>query len=133
MVIEKVMRTLTPHFDHVIVVIQESGNVPTMKIEDLVGSLEARDLKIIERRGVQESIQALQAQTWKKNVGSEKSTCKFDSSKNKKGSWSNSQKHKNCENPESSKRGGGNSNQKDSKRLLFAQGQLQETSMLNHT
>jgi len=32
MVIEKVMRTLTPHFDHVIVAIQESRNVPTTKI-----------------------------------------------------------------------------------------------------
>ena len=61
MVIEKVMRTLAPQFDHVIVAIQESGNVLTMKIEDLVGSLEAHELKIIERRGVQESIQALQA------------------------------------------------------------------------
>lgn len=32
MIIEKVMRTLTPHFDHVIVAIQEFGNVPIMKI-----------------------------------------------------------------------------------------------------
>jgi len=117
MVIEKVMRTLAPQFDHVIVAIQESGNVPTMKIEDPVGSLEAHELKIIERRGVQESIQTLQAQTWKKNGGSKKSKGNFDSSKKKKGSWSNSQKHKNGEKPEFSNRGGGKSNQKDGKRF----------------
>jgi len=117
MVIEKVMRTLAPQYDHVIVAIQESGNVSTMKIEDLVGSLEAHELKIIEIRGVQESIQALQAQRWKKNGGSEKSKGKFDSNKKKKGSWSNSQKHKNGEKPESSNRGGGKSNQKDDKKF----------------
>jgi len=117
MVIEKVMRTLAPHFDHVIVAIQESGNVHTMKIEDLVGSLEAHELKIIERRGVQESIQALQAQTLKNHGGSEKSKGKFDSSKKKKGPWSNSQKRKNGEKLESSKSGGGNSNQKNGKRF----------------
>jgi len=52
MVIEKVMRTLAPHFDHVIVAIHEFGNVSTMKIEDLLRSLLAHELKIIERRGV---------------------------------------------------------------------------------
>ena len=38
MIVEKVMRTLTPDFDHVIVAIQEAGNVATMQMEDLVGS-----------------------------------------------------------------------------------------------
>jgi len=52
MVIKKVMRTLAPHFDHVIVAIQEIGNVSTVKIEDLLRSLLAHELKIIERRGV---------------------------------------------------------------------------------
>lgn len=56
MIIEKLMRTLTSHFDHVIVVIQEVGNMSTLKLEDLVGYLEARELRIIERRGFQESI-----------------------------------------------------------------------------
>ena len=42
-------------------------------------------MKIIERRGVQESIQVLQAHTWKKHDGSGKSKGKFDKSNNKKG------------------------------------------------
>lgn len=37
MVIEKVMKRLTPHFDHVIVVIQESDTLATMKMEDFIG------------------------------------------------------------------------------------------------
>lgn len=72
MIIEKVVKTLTSRFYHVIVIIQESSDLSTMKLEKLVGSLEARELRIIERRGVQESIQALQAQTWKKHSGSRK-------------------------------------------------------------
>jgi predicted nucleic acid-binding Zn finger protein len=66
MIVEKVMRTLTPNFDHVIVAIQETGNVATLQLEDLVGSLEAHELMINERKGVQESVQALQVQAYKK-------------------------------------------------------------------
>jgi hypothetical protein len=51
MIVEKVMRTLTPNFDHVIVAIQEAGNVATMQMEDFVGSLEAHELMINERKG----------------------------------------------------------------------------------
>ena len=59
MIVEKVMCTLTSHFDHVIVATQESKNLETMKLEDLVGSSEAREIRILERKGVQDSIQAL--------------------------------------------------------------------------
>ncbi|GAU42259.1 hypothetical protein TSUD_327370 [Trifolium subterraneum] len=38
MMVEKVMRTLIPSFDHVVVVIQTAGQVPTMQIENLVQS-----------------------------------------------------------------------------------------------
>ena len=50
MIVEKVMRTLTSHFDHVIVAIQESNNLETTKVEDLVGSLEAHENRIFERK-----------------------------------------------------------------------------------
>lgn len=56
MIIEKVMHTLTSHFDHIIVTIQESNNLETLKLEDLVGLLEAHEIRIIERKGVQDSI-----------------------------------------------------------------------------
>ncbi|CAJ2633217.1 F-box protein [Trifolium pratense] len=105
MVIEKVMRTLIPNYDHVIVAIQESGNVPTMQMEDLVGSLEAHELVINERKNAQETVQAMQAQTFKKNGGNKGKN--HDKSKNF------SQKHSKFDaKSESFKKGGGTSNTK---------------------
>ncbi|XP_058762247.1 uncharacterized protein LOC131635629 [Vicia villosa] len=52
MIFEKVMHTLTSHFDHVIVAIQESNKVEDLKLENLVGSLEAHEIRIVERRRV---------------------------------------------------------------------------------
>ena len=99
---------LTSHFDHVIVAIQESNNLETTKVEDLVGSLEAYELRIFERKGVQDSIQALQAQSWKKDGGSNKFKGKFDKTHSKK-SWSNPHKNKvEDRSSKSSKREGGN-------------------------
>ena len=43
-----------------------------MKLEELVGLLEAHEVRIVERKIVQDLIQALQAQTWKKHGGSNK-------------------------------------------------------------
>ena len=39
-----------------------------MKMEDLIGSLEAYELRILERKGLQ-TVQALLAQTFKNNGG----------------------------------------------------------------
>ncbi|XP_050886389.1 uncharacterized protein LOC127091737 [Lathyrus oleraceus] len=90
MIVEKVLCTLTSYFDHVIIAIQESNNLETMKLEDLVGSLE----------------------TWKKHGSSNKLKGKRDKNQSKK-SWSNPQKHKvNDRTSESSKRCEGNSYQK---------------------
>ncbi|XP_058782680.1 uncharacterized protein LOC131657233 [Vicia villosa] len=91
MIVEKVMYTLTSHFDHVIVAIQEFNQLETLKLEDLVGSLEAHVIRIVERKGVQDSIQALQAQLWKKNGGSNKFKGKFDKNQGKN-PWSNPHK-----------------------------------------
>lgn len=92
MIVEKVMRTLTPHFDHVIVAIQEFNNLDTLKLKELVGSLEAHELRIVERKGVQDSIHVLQTQTWKKNYGFNKSKRKWDKTQSKKSSWLHFQK-----------------------------------------
>lgn len=72
MIVEKVMHTLTSHFDHIIIAIQESNNLETMKLKDLVGSLGEHEIRIVEKKRVQDLIQALQAQAWKKHGGSEK-------------------------------------------------------------
>ncbi|XP_050876957.1 uncharacterized protein LOC127080692 [Lathyrus oleraceus] len=107
------MRTLTSHFDHIIIVIQEFNNLETFKLEDLVGLLEAHEMRNVETKGVQNSIQALQAQIWKKHGGSNNFKGKRDKTQSKK-YWSNPQKHKiDYRTSESSKRGQGNSYQKD--------------------
>lgn len=112
MIVEKVMRTLTSHFDHVIVVVQESNNLETLKLEHLVGSLKACEIRIIERKRVQDSIQA-----WKKKqVGSNKGKGKGDKTQGKK-SWSNPQEHEFDDRAsESSTRGGGYSYSKSNAR-----------------
>ncbi|XP_050918917.1 uncharacterized protein LOC127136402 [Lathyrus oleraceus] len=93
--------------------IQESNNIETMKLEDLVGSLEANEIRIVERKWVQDSLQALQAQAWKKHGGSNKFKGKRDKTLSNK-SWLNPQKRKVDDRAsESLKRGEGNSYQKD--------------------
>lgn len=57
MIFEKVICMLTSHFNHVIVVIQEFINLETVKLEDLTGSLGVHELRLVERKGVQDSIQ----------------------------------------------------------------------------
>ncbi|XP_058783257.1 uncharacterized protein LOC131657928 [Vicia villosa] len=108
MIVENVMRTLNSHFDHVIVAIQESNKVEDLKLEDLVGLLEAHEIRIVERKGVHDSIRALQAQSSKKNGGSNKFKGKFKKNQGKK-PWSNPHKQKDEDRTsESSKVGGGN-------------------------
>lgn len=53
------MRTFTPHFYHVIVVIREFGILATIKMNNLIRSLETFELRISEIKGVQESLHAI--------------------------------------------------------------------------
>jgi hypothetical protein len=57
----------TPDFDHVKISIQEFDSLLTLKMEDLIGSLKVHEPVINESKSVHESLQALQAQTFKKN------------------------------------------------------------------
>ncbi|XP_050890818.1 uncharacterized protein LOC127096268 [Lathyrus oleraceus] len=98
---------------HLMKAIQESNNIKTLKLENLVSSLEVHEIGIVERKLVQDSIQALQARVWKKHGGPNKFKGKRDNTHNKK-SWSNPQKHKVDDRAyESSKRGEGNSYQQE--------------------
>ncbi|XP_004514859.1 uncharacterized protein [Cicer arietinum] len=44
-IIEKILRTLTQRYDHIVVAIEESKNLDKMKLEDLQSSLEAHELR----------------------------------------------------------------------------------------
>lgn len=64
-IVEKIMRTLTARFDYIAVAIEESKDLATMKIEELQGSLEAHEQRLIERNSNSNQNQALQAQVSK--------------------------------------------------------------------
>ncbi|CAL0302420.1 unnamed protein product [Lupinus luteus] len=68
-VIEKVLRTLTPKYDHIIVAIEESKDLENYKLEELQSSLEAHEQRLKERLGDSSDDQALQAHQSKKFVG----------------------------------------------------------------
>lgn len=60
-IVEKIMRTIPSNFDYVVLVIQELKDVRTMKIEEIMSSLEAHEPFVIEiesGRSVQQALQA---------------------------------------------------------------------------
>ncbi|PNX63787.1 F-box protein, partial [Trifolium pratense] len=63
MVIEKVLRSLTPSFDNVVIAIEYVKDTTTMKIEELQSALEAHEIKLQNRGSEKMNQQALQAQT----------------------------------------------------------------------
>lgn len=64
-IVEKVMRTLLPKFDYIAVAIEESKDLRTMSIEELQGSLQAHEQRILERSNDKNVSQALVAQALK--------------------------------------------------------------------
>ncbi|KOM50015.1 hypothetical protein LR48_Vigan08g084200 [Vigna angularis] len=67
-IVEKILRTLTPQFDHIVVAIEECKDLETMKVEELQNSLEAHEQRLIERTNVEKALaqgtnQALQAKS----------------------------------------------------------------------
>ncbi|XP_028223629.1 uncharacterized protein LOC114405191 [Glycine soja] len=65
-IVEKVICTLNPKFDNIVVAIEESRNLEILKVEELEGSLEAHEQRFLERSDGKAPDQALQAQTYKK-------------------------------------------------------------------
>src|ERR1044072_6172869 len=60
-IVEKILRTLNPRFDHIVVAIEESRKIDELKIEDLQGTSEAHEQRISERSASKAADQALQA------------------------------------------------------------------------
>jgi len=106
-IIDKVFRTFTPRFDHIVVAIKQGQDLEEMKIEELHGIIEAQERRLNERNSQRSIEQAMQAQTTKGN--------NYDGGKNKKGKgkWkgsgqgsSSSGNHN--QNKETNKKSGGN-------------------------
>jgi len=69
-IVEKVLRTLTPKFDHIVVAIEESKDCENMTMEELENSLEAHEQRVLERKSNDKvAKQALQARTNHKSSG----------------------------------------------------------------
>ena len=81
MKVEKVLTGLTPNFDHIVSAIEQSKDLETLKLEQLLDSLQAHELKMKNKEGIKKEEKdfekALFVKNQKKGGG--------DSWKNKKG------------------------------------------------
>ncbi|XP_004496824.1 uncharacterized protein [Cicer arietinum] len=73
---EKILRSLHPRFDYVVCAIEESKDISALSLEELQGTLEARELRMDERSGGNSGNQAFvayankrgdQKRKWRKN------------------------------------------------------------------
>ncbi|RDY14473.1 hypothetical protein CR513_00462, partial [Mucuna pruriens] len=72
-IVDKILRTLTPQFDHIVVAIEESKDLQRMRVEELQNSLEAHEQRLLERISMRAADQALQAQDFQRiNVKAKK-------------------------------------------------------------
>ncbi|CAJ2645977.1 unnamed protein product [Trifolium pratense] len=102
MVVEKVLRSLTPNFDNVVIAIEYVKDTATMKIEELQSALEAHEIKVLSRGSEKKEQQALQAQTNKK----EENGKNYKKKGKDKPKWLKDQSSKTDDKAESSKGGG---------------------------
>ncbi|KAK2434653.1 hypothetical protein QL285_019786 [Trifolium repens] len=94
-IIEKVLRSLTPQFDYIVVAIEHSKDLSSMRIEELQSSLEAQELRLTERNSEREvEQQALKADSGKNHQKKSWSEAKRRSDGVQKPETSNSDKQK---------------------------------------
>ncbi|KHN17115.1 hypothetical protein glysoja_011589, partial [Glycine soja] len=72
MILEKILRTLSPRFDHIVVAVEESKDLERLKIEELQNSLEAHEQRLIERANSRDLKQAMQVQFTKNDENKKK-------------------------------------------------------------
>ncbi|XP_017438290.1 uncharacterized protein LOC108344345 [Vigna angularis] len=55
-IVEKILRTLTPEYDHIVVAIEESKDLEEMKVEELQNSMEAHEQRLTERKNAEKDV-----------------------------------------------------------------------------
>src|ERR1044072_8164988 len=108
-IVEKILRCLTPKFDHVVVAMEESGKIEKMTVAELQGSLEAQEQRLLERTTDKPVDQALQAQVQKKGGSRNKGNRGKNKNKENKGNSGKSSQDDHDHADSSSRKGGGSS------------------------
>ncbi|XP_014495023.1 uncharacterized protein LOC106756941 [Vigna radiata var. radiata] len=67
-IIQKILRTLTPQYDHIVITIEECKDLEVLKLEELQNSLVVHEQRLLERKNVEKEAtqgvsQALQARS----------------------------------------------------------------------
>ncbi|XP_017420138.1 uncharacterized protein LOC108330138 [Vigna angularis] len=60
-IVEKILRTLTPQYDHIVVAIEDCKDVENMKVEELQNLLEAHEQHLLERKKAENEMGSNQA------------------------------------------------------------------------
>lgn len=66
-IVEKVLRSLTPQFNYIVIAIEHSKDTNTMRIKELQSISEAQELRLTERNSERDFEQDLKASSCKKN------------------------------------------------------------------
>ncbi|KAL5733946.1 hypothetical protein ACOSP7_031807 [Xanthoceras sorbifolium] len=72
-IIEKILRSLDPKFEHIVVTIEETKDLEEMTIEQLQGSLQAYEEKHKRKQGINEQLLKMQLKEKEESQGHERS------------------------------------------------------------
>ncbi|XP_057423633.1 uncharacterized protein LOC130717434 [Lotus japonicus] len=124
-IVEKVLRTLTPKFDMIVVAIEETKDLSQLKLEDLQSTLEARELRVTDREAETEIERALMAQSKKGSFDDKKKKWKKGKFKSQKENFSSKEKSDLEDRPEPSSTRGGDSRKFSGKKKTTDRSQVQ--------
>ncbi|KAL5778114.1 hypothetical protein ACOSP7_011040 [Xanthoceras sorbifolium] len=135
-IIEKILRSLDPKFEHIVVTIEETKDLEEMTIEQLQGSLQAYEEKQKRKQGINEQLLKMQLKEKEESQGHERSERGRGRGRSRgrgrgrghgRGWNSSSSNLNNYEKGESSTRGHGRGNSNSRKKMgLFLEAEIRK-------